>query len=223
MWRATPDVLRVLRQRYEDTDQLLTSIAAEFGLSERTLGRMRQIEGWRKRSDRLTELPKAVKLLAEAEALAGSRPHPSRLGEERLAPQDDGLNAKTSSPTLPLSGGGSAQAPDAIDRLEALVLKEIAAAETARERVTDKRQLDKVSDNSARTLATLTQTLRTLQQMRTGKLIPTEITRDDDDMPRDLDEFRLALARRIEAFVAAETDDENADEGSGHADVDAAE
>jgi hypothetical protein len=254
MWRATPDVLRVLRQRYEDTDQLLTSIAAEFGLSERTLGRMRQIEGWRKRSDRLTELPKAVKLLAEAEALAAGilpddairhpevrakraskgdgrdelqdcGPHPSRLAAARLAPQDDGVKAAppTPDPSPPLAGVVEGGGLTAIDRLEALVLKEIAAAEAARAQVTDKRQLAKVSDNSARTLATLTQTLRTLQQMRTGKLIPTEITRDDDDMPRDLDEFRLALARRIEAFVAAETDDENADEGSGHADVDAAE
>lgn len=30
MWRATPEFVRALRQRYEDTDQLISSIATEF-------------------------------------------------------------------------------------------------------------------------------------------------------------------------------------------------
>lgn len=218
MWRSTPELVRVLRQRYEETDQLLTSIAAEFGLSERTLGRMRQAEGWRKRSDRINGLPIAVRLLEEAKALARQAPNKAPPTPPFAGPV---IGPTREGRTRWLVEGGEQQ-PSAIDRVEALVLNEIAAAEAARAQVTDKRQLAKISDRNARTLATLTQTLRTLQQMRTGKSLEPEMTDDDDDMPRDIDEFRHALARRIEAFVASETDAEDADENSGTAVVDAA-
>lgn len=194
---------------------------------------MRQVEGWRKRSDRLKELPKAVQLLEEAEALAASACDPAHPGESQTpargqqpAPEDPGPRFRGDERSESQPFLTDPPALSAIDRLEALVLKEIAAAETARERVTDKRQLDKVSETSARTLATLTQTLRTLQQMRTGKPIDTRTTIDDDlrdDMPRDLDEFRLALARRIEALFASETDVARAEENSGGADSGAPE
>lgn len=188
MWRSTPELVRVLRQRYEESDRLMTSIAAEFGISDRTLGRMRQVEGWRKRTDRKNDLPVAVQLLEEAEALA-----------QKASPAPD------PSPPLAEPVIGPTREGSAIDRMEALVLNEIAAAEAARAQITDKRQLAKVSDRTARTLATLTQTLRTLHQMRTGKPLEPEMI-DDDDMPTDIDEFRRDLARRIDAFVASRID-----------------
>ncbi len=211
MWRSTPERVRVLRQRYEETDQLMTSIAAEFEISVRTLGRMVQVEGWRKRSEQRHGLPVAVQLLEDAKALSAERCHYREGGNPVIAE----AAAKELDPRL----RGDNRDASAIDRIEALVVKEIAAAEAARAHVTDKRQLAKVSENSARTLATLTQTLRTLQQMRTGKSAETEMT-DYDDMPRDIDEFRHALARRIAAFMESRPDDEDADAGGDAARLD---
>jgi len=62
------------------------------------------------------------------------------------------------------------------------------------------------AERMARTIATLTETLHRLQPMRCGT--PENKTDGDpldDDMPDDIDEFRINLARRIEAFVASRT------------------
>ena len=55
------------------------------------------------------------------------------------------------------------------------------------------------SDRSARALAALTRTLRELNSLQGQyeELGP-------DDSPADIDEFRLALAQKIDAFVAAQ-------------------
>jgi hypothetical protein len=63
-----------------------------------------------------------------------------------------------------------------------------------------------VRERAARTLTALTRTLRELnellsEQPQTGRLC-------DCDVPEDIDEFRNELARRIEAFVASQPDDE---------------
>jgi hypothetical protein len=253
MAQYTPAFLRALRQRYENTDQLMTSIAAEFEIGVRTLQRMVMTQGWRKRSLRARALPIAVGLLEEAQALQTSirhpevraqratasrpwptcaaeiqsrvnprllgdgpdvspdyGPHPSRLGAARLAPQDD---------------GDGTEAPSPIDRLEALVVKEIEAEEAARAQLVGKRRVVGAAERSARTLATLTQTLHALQRLRAGNAPEHETLTDDDmpdDLPRDIDEFRRDLARRIDAFVASRTDAGDADGDSGVTPVDAA-
>jgi hypothetical protein len=66
-------------------------------------------------------------------------------------------------------------------------------------------------ESGVRALATLTRTLREL-----NGLLGRHQTRghdDDDDVPEDIDEFRRELARRIDAFVASRTaQEEKADE-----------
>jgi hypothetical protein len=66
------------------------------------------------------------------------------------------------------------------------------------------------AERAARTLASLTRTLNEVQRLRraqaaAGITAQTE-SDDDDDMPRDIDEFRRELARRIDKFVASRTD-----------------
>ena len=64
-------------------------------------------------------------------------------------------------------------------------------------------------ESNARTLAVVAKTLRELaavdeaQQARKKKPLPDEI--DDDPVPRDIDEFRRELARRIDALVDSRT------------------
>jgi hypothetical protein len=59
-------------------------------------------------------------------------------------------------------------------------------------------------ERDARVLAVLAKTLRelaALDQANTGAAAPPADDADDDPMPRDIDEFRRELARRIHAFV----------------------
>jgi hypothetical protein len=58
-------------------------------------------------------------------------------------------------------------------------------------------------ERAARALGSLTRTLRELNMLlrQGGGALADSRREDDDDMPEDIDEFRLALARRIEAFV----------------------
>jgi hypothetical protein len=63
-------------------------------------------------------------------------------------------------------------------------------------------------EGNARTLATLVKTLRELAafdaaQSARDKKAPNDD--DDDPVPRDIDEFRRELARRMDAFVASRT------------------
>lgn len=247
MARYTDSVRARARQLYEHTDQPIRSIAAELDIGENTLQRMKIKDGWAKRCERVRGLPDAVQLLEEVKALSQTisplslpirhpearakraskgdgpdklfteGPHLSRLGEERLAPQNDG----SSDAALVEGESGSP-----VDRLEALVMNAIATEEAGKAQFVGKRRTATVSERSARTLATLTQTLRALRQMRNGALPDTESLNDDsndrDDMPRDIDEFRRDLARRIDAFVASRTDASDVDGDAGPAPLDAA-
>jgi hypothetical protein len=66
-------------------------------------------------------------------------------------------------------------------------------------------------ESNARTLAIVAKTLRELaavdeaEKPRKGKKQPSHDDNDDDPVPRDIDEFRRELARRINALVDSRT------------------
>jgi hypothetical protein len=107
--------------------------------------------------------------------------------------------------TRPYGTGRSDVAADiaaGIARLARLVEQELAAEEAVRAELGALPRSRTEAEKTARTLANLTHTLHLLQRMRAG--LPAETGPDDhDDMPRDNDEFRHALARRIEAWAAS--------------------
>ena len=67
-------------------------------------------------------------------------------------------------------------------------------------------------ERDVRMLASLVQSLRGLSTIAPGEGTGAPAARLDDephdDMPEDIDEFRIDLARRIDAFVASRTGDE---------------
>lgn len=189
MARYTPEFLAHLRHRYEETNDTLAAIALDCRISERTLNRMRDREGWNRRSDREPHgMTPAMRLLEEATGLLAAQGavEESRVGTAPAAPL----------PTLP--------APSAAERIARLVEKEIAAEEAMRAHLGALPRTPADAERAARTLATLTQTLHALARLRCGET--PDIGGDDDDMPRDIDEFRRDLARRIDAFVASRTE-----------------
>ena len=67
-------------------------------------------------------------------------------------------------------------------------------------------------ESNARTLAIVAKTLREFaavdetERLRKGKQSPPDHDIDDDPVPRDIDEFRRELARRIDALIESRTD-----------------
>src|SRR5262245_24530243 len=123
--RYTPELVAHIRHRYENTDDTLATISKDTGVSERSINRMRDSEGWPRRSDRpARDLPPALRAMQEATALLATRapavppdddPHPA--SPKRV---EDARERACGSDTLPLSGGGT---NDAIARIERLVEK----------------------------------------------------------------------------------------------------
>jgi len=199
------ELLAAVQHDYEDTDKSLARIAIDHAVSERTINRWRDRDGWARRSDRVRDVPPALRALQEATALAAARP---------------AADAAQASATAGTENAASAPAaPSAIERIERLVEKELSAEEAVRAQLGPLPRLPADAERAARTLATLTQTLHALARLRCG-LAPDGGSDDDDDMPRDIDEFRRDLARRIDAFVASRTEPGHAQAHSGPATVD---
>jgi len=57
-------------------------------------------------------------------------------------------------------------------------------------------------ERDARMLAILVKTLRELSSLETLEPATPETLGEDDDMPRDIDEFRRELTRKVEALIA---------------------
>ncbi len=192
MARYTDEFLAAAKHGYEDTDQPMRALARDLGIGISTLSTLAEKNGWKKRSARLREKPSTFGLTAEAEALMASLP------PQASARRDDVAFA----PAVEESPGTSSAAA----RLEALVLKEIAAEEAARADLGDLPRLRAEADSCVRRLAILSQTLQTVQRVRESENGGARGYQASS--PEDLDARREALARRIEAFMESRTDEE---------------
>lgn len=226
MPRYAPELAASVIDQYLHTGKPVGLIARDHAIGERDVTRIRQAAGLPPRRARVRSLPPAMSALAEARALlrAPAIPPPERgRACPGLDPGSDceavrvGVNAQDapSPPLAPLVGGGES----AIDRIERLVEQELAAEEASRAQLGMLPRAPGDAERCARTLAILTKTLQALARLRGG---PAEhgLRHDDDDIPADIDEFRRDLARRIDAFVAAETDGQDAHSNSGAAALD---
>jgi len=72
MARYSPELLAALRYRYEQTDQPMNALAADFGIGITTLQSLVRKNGWTPRSQRMRDCPPSVRLLEEAEMLVAS-------------------------------------------------------------------------------------------------------------------------------------------------------
>jgi hypothetical protein len=216
----TPELLADGCRRYEQTDERVVDIAADFGCHKTTLQRLANRAGWLRHAPPPRDLPAAAKLAAAAEVLTQIPFIPTQAGI-----QEQDSNAGAVAPGSPLARGrtdddsmptGSAHEPPpvaaTVARLHAAVLAELAAVEAMRAALKHEPQKPADAALTARTLALLTDTLNKIQRLQCAQ---PQTGPDYDDMPADLDEFRDELARRIRAFFAARR-------GRGDADGDAA-
>jgi transposase-like protein len=192
----TAEALADIRRRYVETDETTASIAELYSVNRNTITETVKRQGWPMRRDRPPrELPAALRDTAPAESA----------GDASSAAEAAMLDAAAADKdALPLAL-----------RLEQAVVRELARVE--RRNAAGGTMRPSESERIARTLSTLTQTLFKVRALRE----PGSVSADaqPDDMPADLDGFRDALARRIEAFVASRADDglAGAGEPSGRA------
>ena len=160
-------------------------IAADFSVHRETIRRLAEREGWPLRRDRPPRgLPAALQLdLAAAETLKAAR----------------GLAAPA-----PETGDVGADAPSLALRLEQAVERELAKVERLKDETGSETSRSQAAERIARTLSALTQTLFKVRALREPGVATSDHAHDD--LPADLDGFRDALARRIDAFVASRAD-----------------
>lgn len=201
--KFSPALMAYGKDRYERGDPI-AEIAADLGIHERTLTRLAKREGWSRRSRYpQRDLSTAMRLHEKTKAMAADAAVPAS-----VAPP-----AAEAAGSPPVREGKD---PAALDRMERAVLNELAVVERMRAQLGAQPQKPIDAQQTARTLALLTQTLHTLARMRCGSTSPAGF--DDDDMPRDIDEFRRGFARRIRAFVQSRTAGDVCGEGrsAGH-------
>jgi hypothetical protein len=210
-WRKfnyTPEFIAHCRSRYEETPESAVSIARDCGVDDSTIRRLAKDEGWVKFPAQQRGLPPDVALRRKVEAIAQSPLIPAQAGIQGHDREASGLG-----PGFPLSRGrveeqtGSAHTT-AIAQSIAEVQALLAAVAVMRVQAKTLADLQR----AAQTMANLTATQRALEA-RQAAAAPQQPGQahdayDDnyDDLPADLDAFRLDLARRIDAFFEIRPD-----------------
>ena len=221
MARFSPEVRTTVRHDYEETDKSIPQIASERAVSVRTILRWATEDGWKRRSEQLRGLPAPTQLLDEVNALLAEQGlaacHSRESGNPVIAGAANSASPSVLGPRLRGDDTLSERRDQGeerahalahvarIERMEQLVEREMEIEETARAALGSLPRSRGDAQRSARTLSTLTQVLHALVRLRSG-LSPEAETNDNDDMPRDIDEFRRELARRIDAFVTSRTE-----------------
>lgn len=174
----TPEALDHIRHRYVDTEETQASIAKDFGVHRTTIAALAELHGWpRRRDNPARDLPADLKLRIEAD-------------EALIAPVEKTDEA------VPLT---------VADRLERAMEKELAALERMRAILGAKPSPPADAERTVRTIERLTETLFKIRRLR----VPDEAANGEiaaSDLPRDIDEFRRALANKIETFVRSRAD-----------------
>ena len=205
----TPELLAHIKQQYEETDKPVKAIAAEAGVRWARIYVWIKKYGWCRRRDRPPlDLPPELRLtldmdraLEEAEVGAGLKPAPT----DSAAP-DEGRSEACLAPTDEATVGPSAGLTVA-ERLERQLEQNLTRVERMREMQWLQGPDD--AERATRVLERLTAALlkvRQLQSPNTTTAHQTANTDDDFAIPADIDEFRHALARRIDAFVRSRRD-----------------
>lgn len=126
-----------------------------------------------------------------------------RLGWSRttLYARAKALNFRPRRAAAPADAAIAAQLERTVERELAAIARILAKLPAGDERAA-------AAERAARTLASLTRTLNEVQRLRreAAEPAPASAEAEPDDMPRDIEEFRRELARRIEAFVAGRAD-----------------
>ena len=224
----TPEAWAQIRYDYEHTDRPVEDICLEHRISSTTLrDRMRRWDWTRRRSAIPREGPPA--LPAPHSETFSPPPVPTPIGASRrpgTGAADDGegseveglsaaeatepppptplrlADASRNDPPHRFAGGGiesaEADAAGIVPRLQSAVARVLPAIEATITKLAAGPLRPREMEQTARALGTLTRTLRELNALLREQPLRAV---DDDPVPKDVDEMRFELARRIHAFI----------------------
>ena len=178
---VAPELIAEGKRLYETTLTPRCDIAAALGISPSTLAaRIREWQWTARRPHRPSvDIFRAVRGAVASVATDDCRPR----GAAELSPVTEQQRAAL-----------AARIQDVVERELAAAAQILAAvkAETPHE-----------AEQSARTLASISRTVREIAALTQPlEMTPTDEA-DDDPVPRDIDEFRFELASRIRGFIEA--------------------
>lgn len=192
----TEELLADVRRRFEQTPEILSTMAFDLDIARTTLVEMAKQKGWvRYRPPPRGILPAAqlaarTAVLSKVATRADPAPAPSEATALVVPPQRPPEAVHDLSPDDPALA----------DWLRRELLAQIGIVKNLREQeraepVTEERAL-----LMARMLVSLTEAMLKLNRFTAGA---TPQPSEADDLPENIDEFRIDLARRIDAFVAS--------------------
>lgn len=196
----TPEQIETARRLYDDPQTPLQDIAALLQIARRTLDARIAEWGWPAR----TAPPERNSSRARGTS-SGRATKASGKARKRPSPKRSSAKPEPTKPAKPNAGEHIDSASRPLRSREALAVRV--------QRVVE-RELDAIdsilgvlgaadsaeAERSARTLASLARALK--EVMRLAAPEQASDPDEDDPVPRDLDEFRRELARRIEALAA---------------------
>ena len=172
------------RRLYEHTVMPVRDIALKLGISNTTLQNRIDEWGW-KRRDYHSEL---MRKLRAAEVAAS----------EARAPAPE---PTTTEPSASVAPAAPANRIAIAARITTVVEREMDAIERVLEVIGPANPIE--AERSARSLASISRALREIAAFNQSDEVTPPDDADDDPVPRDIDEFRSELARRINEFVEA--------------------
>jgi hypothetical protein len=200
----SPEAWAQIRHDYEHTDKPVQDICFEHGTTSNTLRDRVRRWGWTPRrlpipSDGPPPMP--ARLIAHAAPLVPAAPFPTVPPVDTAAPfLPEALQVETAAFLAAPHAAGEDDAPAEpaaiAQRLQAAVARVLPAIEATLGKLaatTHPREMER----AARALAALTRTLRELNALLGQHALP------DEDDPKNLDEFRRDLARKIDQVIAA--------------------
>ncbi|MEJ0076274.1 MAG: hypothetical protein WDO17_12655 [Alphaproteobacteria bacterium] len=189
--KLTPEEWAQVRYAYEHSDKPVGDICADHGISPNTLRDRMRRWGWtRRRLPIPAEGPPQVQPVEPALPLVPAPPLGLAPGEPAAVPRDE----------VP---------PDPaviVPRLQVSVARVLPAIEAIVAKLAAEPMPPREMERAARTLTSLTRTLRELNDLLSQH---QDRATCDNDMPEDADAVRNELARRIEAFLASRPDEES--------------
>lgn len=191
----TPELLAEAKRLYEQTLAPVGDIAGMIGLSRSNFYKRVREGGWRGRRAR-------VGTFQFTRALSGSAVM-AIIAEPAEQPRAEVVTIND--PVSPQQRMALAL------RIARIVECEMDAAERIVNTIKPSDQIE--AEHGARTLASVARTLREIHALnQPDEATPPDET-DDDPVPRDIDEFRNELARRIHALIDADSGGKGKDAG----------
>ena len=177
--QIAPERIADGKRLYELTLTPVPDIAAMMGISRKTLERRVREWGWTPRSAPRFATDRALAVMASTDAVVNAGPPAAACNP---------VSPEARSALAARIHGIVEQGLDAVER----VLTKVGPADEGG------------AERSARTLAAVTRTLHEMAAFtKPDEVTPPYDADDDDPVPRDIEEFRRELARRIRGFIEA--------------------